>query len=161
METKSEKYYDASELTPAYPVHPGGLIGEEIKERGISQKEFAQKIGMQASQLSAIIHGVRNITPAVAAKLELGFGNISAEFWTRMQDKYNIDKQKKRLNTARIVSGYTPGAQGSLAALAEPGAIYGDRIRISVKLPAKDQKLLELLAFRLGWEVAEDTNPES
>ena len=158
METNDKKYFDASELTPAYPVHPGGLLGDEIKERGVTQKDFAKEIGMQASQLSAIIHGVRNITPAVAAKLELGFGNIPADFWLRLQEKYNVDLQKTRMNTSRLVSGPVPDANVSIAALAEPEIEYGERLHFSVTISSKDQKLFEQLAFRLGWVVSKHNN---
>ena len=157
METNNEKFYDASELTPAFPVHPGGLVGDEIRERGVSQKVFAQKIGMQASQLSAIIHGVRNITPAVAAKLEYGFGNISASFWLRLQEKYNVDLQKARLNTSRLVSGYLPNHEMGMAILAEPEAEYGERVLVNIAIPRNDKKLLEQLAVRMGWEIASTT----
>ena len=59
-------------------IHPGEVLGEELKSRGISQKEFAQSVGMQATHLSALIHGMRNITPALAAKLETGLPGITA-----------------------------------------------------------------------------------
>ena len=150
---KSEEYLDASELTPARPVHPGGLIGEEIRERGVSQKDFAGRIGMQPSQLSAIIHGVRSITPAVAAKLESGFENIPASFWLRLQEKYKVDLQKSKLKSSALVSGYVPAAGASVAALAEPEVGYGECLQFTVTIPARDQEMLNLLASRLGWKV--------
>ena len=152
METNNKKFFDASELTPAYPVHPGGMIGDEIRERGFSQKDFAKKIGMQASQLSAIIHGVRNVTPAVAAKLELGFGNIPAVFWIRLQEKYNVDLQKNRLRTSHLVAGYTTSPEVFIPALAQPEAEYGDKLQYNVTIPNKDKQLFEYLAKRLGWK---------
>ena len=154
METRNEKYLGVKELTPAYPVHPGGLIAEEIRERGIRQKDFAQRIGMQASQLSAIIHGVRSITPAVATKLEMGFGNIPAKFWLGLQEKYNVDLHKTRLAPSSLVAGYTQRADVSVVALADPGAEYGKRLRVTVTIPAKDLELLEMLASRMGWNVS-------
>ena len=154
METKNEKYFSVNDLTPAYHVHPGGLIAEEIRERGFRQKDFAQRIGMQASQLSAIIHGVRSITPAVAAKLEMGFGNIPAKFWLGMQEKYNVDLHKTRLAPSSLVTGYTPGPDVSVVALADPGTEYGKRLRVTVTLPAKDRELLEMLASRMSWDVS-------
>lgn len=149
----SDKYYEASELTPAYPVHPGGLIGDEIKERGVSQKDFARKIGMQPSQLSAIIHGARSITPAVAAKLESGFENIPAGFWLRLQEKYKVDLQRFKLKPLDLVSGYVPDSGVGMAALAEPEVEYVERLRFSITVPEKDQEILKMLASRLGWGV--------
>lgn len=149
----SDKYYEASELTPAYPVHPGGLIGDEIKERGVSQKDFARKIGMQPSQLSAIIHGARSITPAVAAKLESGFENIPAGFWLRLQEKYKVDLQRFKLKPLDLVSGYVPDSGVGMATLAEPEVEYVERLRFSITVPEKDQEILKMLASRLGWGV--------
>ena len=38
-------------------VHPGAILCEELKERGIKQKELAERIGIQASHLNEIIKG--------------------------------------------------------------------------------------------------------
>ena len=81
--------YLVNDITPAYPEHPGGILGEELKARGISQKKFAEQIGLQATHLSALIHGTRNFTPAVAAKIESGLDGISADLWMKLQEQYN------------------------------------------------------------------------
>ena len=144
-----------NDITPFTPMHPGSILGEELKARGISQKKFAAKIGLQATHLSALIHGVRNITPSVAAKLEIGLDNIPAEMWLRLQNSYNIDIQRKRIKPSRLVSGYamrdTPDA-----ALAEPEAVYGNMIRVQVTIPPEDKEVLRALASRLGWAVEEE-----
>ncbi len=44
-------------------------VYELIKQKGLNQKEFAKKIGMKESQLSAIISG-KNITLSTIAKLQ-------------------------------------------------------------------------------------------
>ena len=51
-------------------IHPGSILKEELKERGISQKNFAKKIEMQPSHLNEIIKGKRSITKQVADKFE-------------------------------------------------------------------------------------------
>ncbi len=38
-------------LTPFKPTHPGEILREELRERGIRQKDFAEQIGMQATHL--------------------------------------------------------------------------------------------------------------
>ncbi|MBR0300511.1 MAG: hypothetical protein IJQ93_09375 [Bacteroidales bacterium] len=37
--------------------------------------------------------------------------------------------------------------------LAEPGAVYGERMRVSLEIPASDRDLLSAIALRLGWEM--------
>ena len=79
METKDDGYVVINERT-CFAVHPGEILQAELKERKIKQKDFARSIGMQPSHLSALIHGVRSVTPAIAAKLEKGLG-IPASLW--------------------------------------------------------------------------------
>ena len=56
--------FDTSDI-----IHPGYLLGMELKARGISQKNFAAQIAIQQSHLSEIIKGKRNITDQLAEKL--------------------------------------------------------------------------------------------
>ena len=46
---------------PARAVHPGEILREELLERGIKQKDFAQQIGVQATHLNEFIKGKRNL----------------------------------------------------------------------------------------------------
>lgn len=86
METRSEN------LVPFRAVHPGEVLKEELKERGIKQKDFAQQIGMQASHLSELIKGKRNVSQELAEKLDQSLG-IPAIFWLNMQTGYEHDKR--------------------------------------------------------------------
>ena len=153
METKNEKRFFANDITPAFPVHPGEVLGDELKSRGISQKKFAEAVGMQATHLSALIHGVRNFTPAVAEKIASGLEGISADFWMRMQESYNIDVQRKKVRPSSLVTGYQPIAgYGVRPALAQPRAPYGSTIQVTLTIPESDKDLLDTLASRLGWK---------
>jgi len=73
METKNER------KVPFLATHPGRILQNELGERGISQKDFAQMIGMRTSHLNEIIKWKRSITIAIADKLEeaLGIPSIS------------------------------------------------------------------------------------
>ena len=48
MGTNAENKFLVNDITPAFPVHPGSILGEELKARGISQKLFAESVGLQA-----------------------------------------------------------------------------------------------------------------
>ena len=154
MGTRNNTMIEINNTSPFEAVHPGSILGEELKARGISQKEFAGMIGIQATHLSAIIHGTRNITPGVAAKLESGLKDIPAEMWLRLQNSYNVDVQRKNVKTSRLVSGYSIREMPE-AALAEPTSkpFYGDMLQVRVTIPAADHELFELLAARLGWKI--------
>ena len=149
---KEEKDYPIQGLSPLYPVHPGGILGEELRERGLSQKAFAESIGMQPSHLSALIHGARHFTRAVATKVADGLPGISADYWMRMQESYNADVRRRRIHPSSLVSRYqlqeTPAP-----VLADPPVPYGDRLHVQLIIPAEDRTLLNQLAARFGWTV--------
>lgn len=83
METRND-------IRPFYPVHPGVILREELKERGIKQKDFAQMIGMQPTHLNALLHGTRTISTQVATRLEAAL-QIPAQLWLNLQSNYNLD----------------------------------------------------------------------
>lgn len=68
--------------------HPGLRLKMELKNRKITQKDFAVSMGMQPSHLSEIIKGRRNITEQTALKLDELLNIPSAE-WLRMQADYD------------------------------------------------------------------------
>lgn len=71
------------------PTHPGLLIKNELKDRGISQKAFAEAIGMRPSHISEVINGNRRITIPFADCVEDWLG-ISAKLLLDMQLTYDI-----------------------------------------------------------------------
>lgn len=73
-------------------VHPGEILGEELRERGISSKDFAASLGMQPSHLSELIHGRRDMSPAAAAKIAAALGT-SAKSWMNLQRQYEADTE--------------------------------------------------------------------
>ena len=52
-------------------------------------RKIPQQIGMQATHLSAIINGARNITPALADKIAGGLTEIPSSIWVHLQEQYN------------------------------------------------------------------------
>lgn len=59
------------EIVTSYrPVPPGSLIKESLNERAVSQKEFAEAIGVRPSHITEIIKGNRRITVSFAEKVE-------------------------------------------------------------------------------------------
>ena len=74
---------------PAFkPTHPGEILREELRERGITQRAFAAQTGMRPSHLSELINGKRNITISIADKLQEALG-IDSQSWVNMQTQYD------------------------------------------------------------------------
>lgn len=113
------------ELTPLFATHPGEMLRDELKERGFTQKRFAQETGIKPSVLSETIKGKRSISLNVAVKLENALG-IPAEIWMNMQTKYDLD-------TAKIADR------------------DNQRETVSLTIPVRDHHLLQDLVRRFGW----------
>lgn len=84
----------ANNLEPFEPTHPGELLKEEIEFRGISQKKFAEQIGVQYTVLNEISNCKRPVNVQFAMLVEAAWG-IDAELLITMQTRYNMITAKK------------------------------------------------------------------
>ncbi len=75
---------------PVRAIHPGEILREELQERGIKQKDFAQQISVQPTHLNAFIKGKRNLNEDLAMKLEQHLG-IPFKVWMNLQNSYTYD----------------------------------------------------------------------
>ncbi len=72
------------------PTHPGEILEEEfIKPLGITQSELARKLNVSVRAVNEIINKKRKITPEMAIRLALVFGN-TPEFWLELQTDYDL-----------------------------------------------------------------------
>lgn len=67
--------------------HPGVVLKAELRERHITQKRLAERMGVQASHLSEVVKGRRGLSAALAEKLAQEL-EIPAVFWLKMQADY-------------------------------------------------------------------------
>lgn len=72
-----------------YAVHPGIILKDFLKNTKMKQKELAQKLGMQQTQLNEILNAKRSVTAELAIKLEPIF-QLPANFWMRLQADYSV-----------------------------------------------------------------------
>jgi len=112
-------------MTPIIPTHPGELIKDELKARGLTQKQLSEMTGVKASVISETITGKRSVSLNMALSLEKALG-IPADMWMNLQSQYNLDT----------------------AALAER---RNQRETIAVTIPVKDRNLLKEVARKFGW----------
>ena len=76
--------------TPFIAVHPGMMIKPELVERGITQKDFAQLLGIQASHMSEILNGKRSISTELAMKIEEAI-ELPAKLLLSAQAQYDLE----------------------------------------------------------------------
>ena len=82
------------------PTHPGDVLKEEIESRGISQKKFAELLGVPYTQMNEILNGKRPVSTDFALMVEAALG-ITPEMLINMQNRYNmaIASQKPALRS--------------------------------------------------------------
>ncbi|MDD6211081.1 MAG: HigA family addiction module antitoxin [Bacteroidales bacterium] len=86
MKTNIEKYKG---------IHPGKIIDRELKKRKISQRAFANSIGIHGQTLNAIIKGRRSMTIEQSYKLEKELG-YEEEFLIVLQAQYDYQEFKRK-----------------------------------------------------------------
>ncbi len=87
------------EIFTTETLHPGEVLEMELSARGILKSHFAQSRGIKPSHLSELLHGKRHVSAATAINLEKLLG-ISAEFWLRVQMKYDLQVESNKLKEA-------------------------------------------------------------
>lgn len=82
----------SNRIVPAKAIHPGEILREELQERGIKQKEYAQMIGVQEVYLNEFVEGKRNMDEALATKLEEHLG-VPCKTWMNLHKGYLLDSE--------------------------------------------------------------------
>jgi len=112
-------------LTPFVATHPGEMIKDELKERGMTQKQLADQTGIKPSVLSETINGKRSVSLNVAVALEKAL-DIPADIWMNLQTQHDLD----------------------IANIAERD---NKRETVTVTIPVRDRSLLQELVRKFGW----------
>jgi HTH-type transcriptional regulator/antitoxin HigA len=66
---------------------PGATIKEQLVDCGMTQREFAKRMGMSEKHISKLINGEVHLTPDTAEKIECVLG-VPAAFWNRLEVIY-------------------------------------------------------------------------
>ena len=82
------------------PFHPGEILLEEfLAPDGITQTEFARKLGWTRARLNELIKGKRGVTADAALDLADALGT-SAKLWMNLQATYDLDQAMGRRKAA-------------------------------------------------------------
>ena len=87
--------------------HPGYYVAEIVEEMGITQAEFAARMGTTGKTLSNLINGQINLSNDLAQKLSIMMGS-SVGFWLNLQKEFDenvieINRQREFDAQAEIV----------------------------------------------------------
>ena len=140
MATKSNR------LVPARAIHPGEILREELQERGIKQKDFAQAIGVQATHLNEFIKGKRNLNEDLAMKLESQLG-IPFKTWMNLHNGYMYEC--KALDEKRTEEQYALQFEDECANIFNIQVLYKRLGLMMLSCSERVKKLKEMFSFDL------------
>ncbi len=90
------------------PIHPGEILGDELREIGVSAAELARLIHVPANRVSQILRGKRDITADTALRLGRWFGT-GPQLWLNLQYAYDLDVAQQQLGEAlNVIEPRTP-----------------------------------------------------
>lgn len=73
------------------PAHPGEILKELVIEPlGLTITDVAAHLNVSRKTLSKVLNGRGAVTPEMALRLELAFGNPSADHWLRLQSAFDL-----------------------------------------------------------------------
>lgn len=83
-------------MKPRRPIHPGEMLLEEfLRPRGMSQREFAEKLDWTKAKLNELVRGKRGVTADSALDLAEALGT-SPELWMNLQMTWDLRKAEVR-----------------------------------------------------------------
>lgn len=68
--------------------HPGYYLSEMVEESGLTQKDFAKRLGTTPKNLSVLLKGEQNLSLDIATKLSRMLGTTVA-YWLNLQQAYD------------------------------------------------------------------------
>ena len=69
--------------------HPGQYVEELIEDYNLTQKEFAERLGISEMKLGKLVNGEESISNDIARKLAK-ITNISIITWLNLQNAYDV-----------------------------------------------------------------------
>lgn len=69
--------------------HPGQYVEELIEDYNVTQKEFAERLGISEMKLYKLVNGEESISNDIARKLAK-ITNISIITWLNLQNAYDV-----------------------------------------------------------------------
>jgi addiction module HigA family antidote len=84
MATATDQRIAALKKRQVRPMGPGELAASILEENEVTHGEAAKRMGVSRVHLNRLLNGHVNLTPDMANRFGLFFGN-SAAFWLRVQ----------------------------------------------------------------------------
>lgn len=76
------------EVNDRIAFHPGYYIQELVEDSGLTQEEFAKRLGISVKLLSSVIQGEESLSEGIAMKLSCMMGT-STDAWLNLQKQFD------------------------------------------------------------------------
>lgn len=87
------------------PAHPGKILKElVIGPLTLTISDVATHLNISRKTLSKILNGHAGITPEMAVRLELVFGNPSANHWLKLQNAHDLWHARQQAGELGVVA---------------------------------------------------------
>ena len=136
---------------------PGATIKEQLENRGMTQKEFADRMGMTPKHICNLIAGEVRLTPSVALRLESVLG-ISAEYWNRLETIYQekrvrADEENAMDEDAELIKNFPYNEMKKLKWVSETNIVADKVISLRnffevFRLSCLNERLIPGIAYR-------------
>ena len=84
------------------PTHPGEILREEfLIPLGISQKRFAEHIGVPLQRINEIVRGRRGVSSDTAWLIAEALGT-SPELWMNLQAQHDLARNRPKRTVRRL-----------------------------------------------------------
>ncbi len=146
--------------------HPGYYIAEIIDDMGISQCEFAMRLGTTAKTVSTLVNGQISLSKDIASKLAAMLGT-GVDIWLNLQKTYDekvlaIEREKELADQEEIISLIDYSYFVKFAGLADTRDPHDRIINLCCYLKVSDLRVLEqpdfLVNYRTGISNVETKN---
>lgn len=78
------------------PPHPGAILAEQLQYLGISEEDFAHRLGVTLTSLNHILKEKAPITAEMALRISKVMPGPEASTWLLLQSDYDVWQAKKR-----------------------------------------------------------------
>ena len=90
-------------MKPRHPIHPGEILPAEfLSPAGVSQRQFAAKLGCTTAKLNELVKGKRGVTAESALDLAEALGT-SPELWMNLQMMWDLRRAEIRRKASESV----------------------------------------------------------
>ncbi len=92
----------SDDFNPDYAIHPGEYLEEVLESRNITNRDFADRVGLTEKAVSQIVNGKALYSPETAIAFEKAL-DIKAEIWLNLADTYQLfvarTEERRRLES--------------------------------------------------------------